>query len=373
MWKDLMLPGLRLALTSIIATLAVVVLGFGQLVKLQVAQSQSAGLAPVESRFAGLAFAARADWTPQAAPARQVSLEALPPFAQPAGAQPNAQAPVTQAPVTQAPAPAAADVAAMPKAEDADHLPPPLETPSAETAPVVLASAAVWPPAVSEPAEAEPLGEFADIGDFADLGEIAEDSVPAVPTPTIGISETDAFGEADETPAAATPAISAQATAAAPMAASGTLARPIDDMVALAVAPATQAPAELASDLLPPLRPAAKEAAKTGDDVMEAPTPAETASPPQQRVTLPTPRPVLAALAGAVVPMPSRRPSAAVTPQHKAVVGPHHKAQPRPAKKKIVRAPARKPPPAARPPATPAASAPSNPFSALFGGSASEK
>jgi hypothetical protein len=76
-----MLPGLRLVLVAIAAaTILVVVLGFAQLVKLQVAQSQSANLTPVEARFAGLAFAARADWMPISA-FRGRSLEALAPFA----------------------------------------------------------------------------------------------------------------------------------------------------------------------------------------------------------------------------------------------------------------------------------------------------
>ena len=75
-----MLPGLRLLLLAIAATIVCVVLGFAQLVKLQVAQSEAVSLAPVEARFAGLAFAARADWIPEAA-SRAGSIEALPPFA----------------------------------------------------------------------------------------------------------------------------------------------------------------------------------------------------------------------------------------------------------------------------------------------------
>jgi hypothetical protein len=75
-----MLPGPRLVLAAIVATLALVVLGFAQLVKLQVAHGRSAGLAPVEARFAGLAFTERADWTPVAA-SRVKSLELLAPFA----------------------------------------------------------------------------------------------------------------------------------------------------------------------------------------------------------------------------------------------------------------------------------------------------
>jgi hypothetical protein len=74
-----MLPGLRLVLAAITGTIVIVVLGFAQLVKLQVAQSHSASLGPVEARFAGLAFAERADWTPVRTH-RRTSLESLAPF-----------------------------------------------------------------------------------------------------------------------------------------------------------------------------------------------------------------------------------------------------------------------------------------------------
>jgi hypothetical protein len=77
--KDLMLPGLRLILAAISATILVVVLAFMQLVKLHVAQDHSSNPAPVEARFAGLAFAPRADWTPVPS-FRSRSLESLPPF-----------------------------------------------------------------------------------------------------------------------------------------------------------------------------------------------------------------------------------------------------------------------------------------------------
>jgi hypothetical protein len=78
--NDIMLPGLRFVLAAIAATILVVVLGFMELVKLQVAQGHSAGLAPLEARFAGLAFAERADWAPVPSPHRR-SLETLEPFA----------------------------------------------------------------------------------------------------------------------------------------------------------------------------------------------------------------------------------------------------------------------------------------------------
>jgi hypothetical protein len=78
--KTIMLPGLRLVLAAITATILLVVLGFVQLVKLHVAQDHSSNFAPVEARFAGLAFAARADWTPVPT-FRTRSLESLAPFA----------------------------------------------------------------------------------------------------------------------------------------------------------------------------------------------------------------------------------------------------------------------------------------------------
>jgi hypothetical protein len=56
-----------------------VVLALAQLVKLQEAQSRAANLPPAEARFAGLAFAERADWTPDTTAGR-VSLESLQPF-----------------------------------------------------------------------------------------------------------------------------------------------------------------------------------------------------------------------------------------------------------------------------------------------------
>jgi hypothetical protein len=57
------------------------------LARYELAQIQSAKLPLQEVRFAGLAFAARADWTPDLRP-RQVSLESLPPFAGAAAAVP---------------------------------------------------------------------------------------------------------------------------------------------------------------------------------------------------------------------------------------------------------------------------------------------
>jgi hypothetical protein len=74
-----MLPGLRLVIAAITATMLLVVLALAQLVKLQEAQSRAASLPPPEARFAGLAFAERADWAPETV-GKMVSLETLPPF-----------------------------------------------------------------------------------------------------------------------------------------------------------------------------------------------------------------------------------------------------------------------------------------------------
>ena len=75
-----MLPGLRVLAAAISFTILLVVLGFGQLVKLQVAQTGSATLPTPESRFAGLPFTERADWTPDRT-SHRISLEQLAPFA----------------------------------------------------------------------------------------------------------------------------------------------------------------------------------------------------------------------------------------------------------------------------------------------------
>ena len=74
-----MLPGLRQLLLAIIATVVLTAFGLGQLARYEVAQTHSAKLPPQEARFAGLAFAARADWTPEHRTQR-VSLERLAPF-----------------------------------------------------------------------------------------------------------------------------------------------------------------------------------------------------------------------------------------------------------------------------------------------------
>jgi hypothetical protein len=163
--KDIMLPGLRLVLTAIAATVAIVVLGFAQLVKLQVAQSHSATLTPVEARFAVLAFAERADWTP-AATGRRRSLEALAPFA-------------------------AADAADPPRIDDAAKAavglpPPPTEVTHAASAPdatewrvavlllaAVPASAALVRATRATPAQVEPPTLVAALPDSADDGDDA--------------------------------------------------------------------------------------------------------------------------------------------------------------------------------------------------------
>jgi len=77
-----MLPGLRQLLLAILATVVVTALGLGQLARYEVAQTHSAKLPPQDVRFAGLAFAARADWTPEHR-IQRVSLETLAPFNRP--------------------------------------------------------------------------------------------------------------------------------------------------------------------------------------------------------------------------------------------------------------------------------------------------
>jgi hypothetical protein len=135
-----MLPRLRLVVAAISATILLVVIGFSQLVKLQVAQTRSASLPPPESRFAGLAFAERADWTPDTT-GRLVSLEQLPPFA---------KSPTTfrLPPIVNEPPPV--QVVALPT-----PLPPQRQPDPAVTEPPIETPATVAPPAetaaVTEP------------------------------------------------------------------------------------------------------------------------------------------------------------------------------------------------------------------------------
>lgn len=80
-----MLPGLRGVVVAILATIVVAGFGLNGLATLQLAHDKSASLPKAAARFAGLAFAERADWTPEQSPPVK-SLERLPPFARLAGA-----------------------------------------------------------------------------------------------------------------------------------------------------------------------------------------------------------------------------------------------------------------------------------------------
>ena len=130
-----MLPRLRLVLVTIITTVLMVVLGFTQLVKLQVAHDQTARLGPVEARFAGLAFAARADWAPAPHPGQR-SLESLAPFANIPPDQPRTDGDTAAAPPAADPPAIRLAALAPPSADPAPELT------SAEAAQLALAIAA---------------------------------------------------------------------------------------------------------------------------------------------------------------------------------------------------------------------------------------
>jgi hypothetical protein len=113
------------------------------LVKLQVAQSQSANLAPVEARFAGLAFAARADWTPVAT-SRGRSLEALAPFSNIALARPRSEDAVTEtAEPAESAAPTSAGRALAREVPAAEPAPPALEASAKMVVPTSIPPEAV--------------------------------------------------------------------------------------------------------------------------------------------------------------------------------------------------------------------------------------
>jgi len=172
-----MLPGLRLVLAAIIATIVIVVLGFAQLVKLQVAQSHSASLGPVEARFAGLAFAERADWMPVGT-SRVKSLELLAPFA---------NLPTRPPPLDEGAADATVPVRSVALTRPEPEPPP--ETLAVETRPVEVASLAPivepnLPPAPGEPEWMLPTPETVEL-DVATILPVTEPetnvSVPTIP------------------------------------------------------------------------------------------------------------------------------------------------------------------------------------------------
>jgi hypothetical protein len=183
-----MLPRLRLVVAAISATILLVVIGFSQLVKLQVAQTRSASLPPPESRFAGLAFAERADWTPDTT-GRLVSLEQLPPFA---------KSPTTfrLPPIVNEPPPV--EVAALPTPLPPQRQPepavtePPIEIPTtveppAETAAVTEPQADVESAVDSAPADVTlpsppPQVEAAAVNDEVSVMTVARLEEPTAPT-----------------------------------------------------------------------------------------------------------------------------------------------------------------------------------------------
>lgn len=334
-----MLPGLRLVLAAIAATLVIVVLGFALLVKLQIAQSGSASIAPVEARFAGLAFAARADWTPVSS-ARPTALESLAPFARGRLTHP----PTAESRPGDRPLPSA-----LPYSERDLPLEAPAVQPGSLVAPssteasgdIAAASQAA---AVGLPTDATPAvnvsaatervaGAFHDAADVTATETVMALAPPVAPTrtrpsPTMTVSR---LGQEPFTPATAAavsmPSIPARATAPATEAAK-VISTPIDPIPDAM----TFGAAEVVAIREPALSPNA--------------------------VVLPIPRPATADLRGAV-PLPAPRPAVASSRQRKA--------QARPFRKKTARTPARRRVQPRRPAPPRAGAAPVNPFAALFG------
>jgi hypothetical protein len=222
-------------MAAVAATILIVVLGFGQVVKLQVAQQHAQSLAPVEARLAGLAFAARADWTPDAGLAR--SLERLAPFAADLTLEPRhadaAPAAATVRPVASAPLPP-------------PDRGPPLETPAAEPGPLTVASVAAALGAVPEIAAPETVEAAHGAADEApvtpgiDIAALPAPAAAEVPMP--GRDDPAIIPAADQPPVAIVPApLMPVPVRPALMGAEGTAipaaARP--DRVATAPAPAT--------------------------------------------------------------------------------------------------------------------------------------
>lgn len=181
-----MLPGLRLVTAAIAVSILLVMLGVGGMSKLRVAQSQSASLPSPEARFAGLAFAERADWTPDTTSPQtttsqntsppKMSLESLPPFSQELGTQAPSVSPPPAAAMTNAdvrqPAPTEAKIAdrtAPAKAES----PAPLIVAAIDPAPVDLTPG----PTPPEPAKPESNS----------VGPIKQAEAPAMPAPVPAI------------------------------------------------------------------------------------------------------------------------------------------------------------------------------------------
>ena len=308
-----MLPGPRLVLTTIMASVVMVVLGFAQLVKLQVAHDQTAGLGPVEARFAGLAFAARADWTPVSAP-RQRSLEALAPFA---------------AIVPERPRVGDDTAAGRFPALTSPERPPPPKTPATPGAPEDSAGEAPPPEAVGIPGGGDRPAADPPVISLAALA-----LPPANFAPALGPPEAAELEQAKVSPA---PPVIHSAVGPEPEAQT---TRP-------------NASAEHAAEALPlPSVVIAAIPAETVTGQIQAAAPTDTPEPS----TVTAPGPAVASLPSDAVRLPIPRP-----------IPPQRKVQPRPTTQKAARTPARKrTPPAKR---SPVSAAPADPFTALFGGS----
>jgi hypothetical protein len=348
-----MLPGLRLILAAISATILFVVLGFMQLVKLHMAQDHSSNLAPVEARFAGLAFAARTDWTPVPT-FRSRSLESLPPFDNipPLNLPPDEGAPDVEVPAQivvllraypERPQPA---VERGPRAMDGAIRG--FESQALRPAPIEGARHEAVTPG-SAPAIA--AGRMADaVRERADQPVI---KVAALSMPGVGLAKAAATLHAlhlDEAPIARGPepiaASLVSSTASRPAAAvfeAQSLIAPIPSQIMKAEVPSAAEPAAVIGATLPASTPATVLAVLTRDVTpMPAPRPSRS----------------IAALPRKPVPLPVRRPAAAANADRKI--------PPRP-EQKVTRAPQRRPPvprEVAQPPAPPATT---NPFAALFG------
>jgi len=344
-----MLPGLRLVLVAITATIMTVVLGFAQLVKLQVAQSHSASFGPVEARFAGLAFAERVDWTPVAT-SQARSLEALAPFA-------------NLRPLQQPRQDRKAANASMPLQIAALERPAVLpDTPAVELTPATVAS--IGP-------TADPEAKAATSDPTSATEQAPQDSIPEAAKQETADNTAQDLGKTADAPVADVAALPPPKSALTPAVAA---LSPIEVAVAAVHAPVDPTPAALAATTpaatIPPAAAAPpqppQQEASLPDNVpnRDAESGAtEDGDRPNASVRLPIPRPALAALQGEIVPLPAQfvplpAPRPATAPRSL------RKAQLRPAKKKAAR---RRP--AVPKPAQPAANAaPTNPFAQLFGG-----
>jgi hypothetical protein len=345
--KDIMLPGLRLVLAAITATFVIVVLGFAQLVKLQVAQSHSASFGPVEARFAGLAFAERGDWTPVAT-SQARSIEALAPFR-------NVPLPRPPRPDRAA---AKATAATQTAAAERPVTEPIQAAPASDVTPVIVARVDIAPipaaatagPEPTSAAVASPERIAVEIG----APETADSASTARNLPETTQAPADAVATLPPPPKTLTPAVTTQSPVEVLVAA---LLVPLDPTPATLTA-ATPAAAMPPAAETPP-QPAQQIAALPEDDPDDSQTAANSdAALPPPSVRLPPPRPAVAALPSAIVPLPTPRPATAPPPvrrvqQRRPATGPtNKKTLPRPAA-----------------PAQPAATAtPRNPLAELFGG-----